>query len=224
MFWFLPQAAAIDAWRESGPVDVLDMPAFGDCPARLLPPGQTYGTLYSVDATRPPGMIHWRPVRGSAWWCGYAQRPRPAQLDRGVPLIGYEVLLDDEQMWKVPIVRPCRLRDVARVAGLPGEPAIIAGQLRYAPLVRYEGLIAQAERIATRNAEGRMQNAEEAQRAADEVLRFAVACLGVGYRVSWHEVCGLGLLENFERVVAVTSAALDLPEANEAQRSVAENN
>lgn len=200
VYWFFPERSAIDVWRESGPRDVVDLPAFGDCPARLLPPGEMFGTLYLERLPHPP-RIEWARVSGSRWRCGFDVRPRPRDLERGVPLIGYDVTLGDGQAWKVPVVLPFTGRDMARIAGLPGEPAIAEGRLRYCPLVRYEPLINQAREVKARPTD------------PDLVLAFAVECLGVGYRVSWHEVCGLGLLPTMDEAIRVAQAALDAPEA-----------
>lgn len=211
IYWLLPYPANVHHWQAAGLESVCAQPTIGDCPPGCHPPG-VWGaaTLFSLGGPPPRGTpLHWQRVAGSDWWCGYDVPPRPRDLDRGVPLVGWPVRLGDGQEWVIPIVQPFRAGDPQRIAGLPCEPQR-DNQQRVRPVVleRYRALVDDLQQIA---GEGSPPAAGGGY--LDFLLATAVRLIGVGYRVTWHEVCALDLLPGAEYVTRVLAAALDAPEA-----------
>jgi len=164
-----------------------------------------------------PGKQLW--MQGEKFWAGVETlAPGPDDLIRDIVMAGYEIVLGDNNLWRVPLIRRWDVDQGGHVSALPksvrnvvGADGSNMGALAINP--NYVHLDKIADRVWLNFIENRTVPMGEA-------LAICAALLGVGYRLGAEEIGLLGLVDE-ELMVKLAGLCLDAPviEAQVAKRS-----
>lgn len=221
-YYFVAEVGGGRLWRELG----LDY-AFDGPPAQIEvgpdvgPDGRSGMVFTRQSATRLPQPIVWEKSRCGRFWVGWHEPdpPGPEDLLKGISLTAaFNVRLRDEHDWLIPLVLPCRQRNLTRECGLPqiyrlAKEGDQQGQRGIAEEVtpEYVPLIEEAEQFWAVFKDESCPAIE-----TERVLTFCVHLLQVSYRIGVDEVLALGLLDK-QTAEGMVLAAIDAMERIKAE-------
>ena len=126
------------------------------------------------------------------YWLGLElndARPAPEDLVREVGFGGYEIELNDQHAWRIPMLRRWSANKCEHVSALPKSLRPINGRIREAVNPQYEHLDVMAAKIWE-------AFVHEEQVTFDDIFFRASALLGVNYRIGFEEAAMLGLFNS----------------------------
>ena len=140
------------------------------------------------------------------FWVGIENndlRPGPCDLVREVGLSGYELVLGDGQIWRVPLLRRWNPERCEHVSALPKSMRPVSGKIREVVTPQYR----KQDEIAGQIWDSFLK--EEAI-SLDELFNRASALLAMNYRLRSEEAALLGLFDS-DTALRVLLHAIDIP-------------
>lgn len=176
-------------------------------------PGGRPGLLLTTpggDQRLLPDTQTWRDC--GAFWLGHADRPTADELQRDDAVGGPTVVLEDGDLWMVPIARP--------IASAPTFPQVLgvdaAGALQVRASERFKEEVELGDRVFA------WMTDKEENPTNEDVFRAAARILGINYRVGAHELSALGVLTD-RNIVEICRAYIDFQAIVEMGRELAES-